>query len=116
MDGPKIEVDSGGFNTHSTLLLAIASATVIVSVAVAVAVYRISTGIMWAAIIAAAGAATQQVLVGIGIMRRHTLLGRAELTRAQGQATAARISAAANAHKHYLEATCPPPTTPASCS
>ena len=101
---PQIQIHDDGLNRHTIILLATASATVIVAVALAIAIARISAGLIWAAIIAATGSATQQVLVGIGLMRRHTLLGHAELQQARGRATAARIQAQAINHL--------PPTTP----
>jgi hypothetical protein len=75
------------------ILLTTSAATVVASVGIAIAVARISTGIMWAAIILAGGQSLGAIIVSVGMSARHWLTGKALLVEAKGRATAARITA-----------------------
>lgn len=88
-----ISIEDRGLSSNGLLLIAISSSTIVVSIAIAIAIARISTGLMWAAIIVAIGQAGHLLLVGVGRMAREILTGRANLALAEGEAKARLIAA-----------------------
>ena len=71
----------------------ILAGTTATSVALAIAVWQISGGIKWSLIIVALGQAGYWIIQGVAMLIQRIYTGRAEIIRAKGEASAARIRA-----------------------
>ena len=88
-----VTIEDRSLSRNGLILVGGSIVTVVASVGIAVAVARVSTGLMWAAIILSVGAACNMVLSGIGVFVQQRFAGRAMLERAKAEAKARLMEA-----------------------